>query len=925
VGYSFFMATAAACALSIASGAAMAQTTSPNVPSAPGGATETAADNGGISEIVVTAQKREQKLMAVGITVNTASKLQLQNAGVTEVAQLSNVVPGFTATSNFDSLPVFSIRGLGFTSNQLAASPTVSAYVDEAPLPYSAMTGGTTLDVERVEVLKGPQGTLFGNNSTGGSINFIAAKPTPDFTAGITATADRFGQLSGEGFVSGPLTDTLKARLAVSTTQGGNWQHTYTPGPYLESGAEKKGAERLLLDWQPTDQLRISLNLNSYYDDSDPQQVQIVKARPEGGPGTAIVVPPFGSIETYPLPPHDDRAADFAYAGAKSDTFYQSVLRADYDVNDNLTLTSLTNYAHLRSTINRQDDGTRINIVDLAHDGTIQTYGEEARLTGDFAETGIHFIAGGNYAYDTVSETTPYVYEHFSIFPPGFTTDNHGAFTSATTAGFANVEWKATDQITFLGGARYTLNEQTDFACLTGRTASDAAFFGNLADAYRAVESGLGPTNAYRPGKCETVGPGPNFLPFTYSARSADHNVSWRAGVNYQVEPDLLLYALFSRGYKAGAYPFVTAVISQEIGKVQQEEVTSYEGGAKYSFSNIFRVSAAGYYYDYANKQEFANIPAPLVGSVESLINIPQSKAYGFDAEATLVPLSGLTLHSAVTYTRTAITDPGALKLDGFGAPVNFIGHPFTYAPRWSAVFDAEYRMPLTDDIEGFVGASGAYDSEETADSSAEAPYKIPPHLTVDARIGLDSADGWRATAWIRNITNKYYWTTVNYTGDDFVKTTGMPMNFGVTLSYRFDGGKQSEPEQAPAAYAPPPVQAPQAAASYLVFFDFNRSELTPQALSIVDQAARNAGPAKVTQLTVTGHTDTVGSDAYNMRLSRRRAESVAAQLEKDGIPSSEIEIVAKGKRDLLVPTADGVREPQNRRVQIVYAQNATS
>ena len=128
------------------------------------------------------------------------------------------------------------------------------------------------------------------------------------------------------------------------------------------------------------------------------------------------------------------------------------------------------------------------------------------------------------------------------------------------------------------------------------------------------------------------------------------------------------------------------------------------------------------------------------------------------------------------------------------------------------------------------------------------------------------------------------------------------------------------------APYTPPPVQAvAPAPKSYLVFFDFNKSDLTAQAEQIVDQAASNAGPAHVTRLTVTGHTDTVGSDAYNMRLSRRRAESVAARLEKDGIQSSEIEIVAKGKRDLLVPTADGVREPQNRRVQIVYDGGAAS
>ena len=150
------------------------------------------------------------------------------------------------------------------------------------------------------------------------------------------------------------------------------------------------------------------------------------------------------------------------------------------------------------------------------------------------------------------------------------------------------------------------------------------------------------------------------------------------------------------------------------------------------------------------------------------------------------------------------------------------------------------------------------------------------------------------------------------------------PGTFDFRARYKF-GGAHEEAEAAQAAYVPPPVVAPAAPKSYLVFFDFNKSDLTSQATAIVDQAAKNAGPAKVTKLEVTGHTDTVGSDAYNMRLSRRRAESVAAQLEKDGIPSSEIEIVAKGKRDLLVPTKDGVKEPQNRRVQIVYEGGPTS
>jgi len=145
---------------------------------------------------------------------------------------------------------------------------------------------------------------------------------------------------------------------------------------------------------------------------------------------------------------------------------------------------------------------------------------------------------------------------------------------------------------------------------------------------------------------------------------------------------------------------------------------------------------------------------------------------------------------------------------------------------------------------------------------------------------------------------------------------------FGIRYSF---GEPAVVEEKQQAVYVPPPAAPPPAPRNYLVFFDFNKSDLTADAKRIVDQAAQNAQSGHITQMTVTGHTDTVGSDAYNMRLSRRRAESVASELEKDGVPSSEIEIVAKGKRDLLVPTADGVKEPQNRRVQIVFAGGPTS
>lgn len=740
---------------------------------------------GELAEIVVTAQKRQERLTDVGVTVAAVTGQQLQNAGVTDISQLPSVVSGFHVSKSYDDLPEFSIRGLGFNSNQIAASPTVSVYVDEAPLPYLVMTGGTTLDLERVEVLKGPQGTLFGNNSSGGSINFIAAKPTDVLSAGFTTSLDRFSRVFIEGFVSGPVTSTLNARLAVSETQGGNWQETYTPGPQLKTGAADKGSERLLLDWHPRDDLKVTVNQNAYYDNSDPQLVQLSKAAPSGGPGSAYVDPVYGSVETYPLPPHSDRAVDFPYPGSQHTAFYQGVIRVDYQVSSPVMLTSLTNYARESTSITRPYDGTRIDIITAGHNGTVETYGEEIRATGNLSDLGLHFIAGGNYSNSKVDEYEPYEFKHFSILPPGFFLNPNGIFTSHTSAAFANMQWEATEKITLLAGARYTVDHQTDRDCLPASTPLEVGFFAGLANAFRAA-TGLGPTGAYVAGQCSTLGPPPEYLPFAYNVASTDHNVSWRAGLDFHVTHDLMLYGLVSRGFKAGAYPFQTSIVSSQLVKVQQEEVTSYETGVKYTFAKRLNASLAGFYYDYKNKQVFADSPVPLLGPVSILSNLPKSKAYGLDAEASYVPIPGLSLHASITYLRTEVIDAGSLALDGFGNPINYVGHSFPYAPKVSGVLDAEYRHPVSDSVDAFVGVDGSAQSQQSNDLSTEPNFNIPGYAIFDARTGIATTGGVTATLWIRNLTNKYYWTDANFAGDAYVKDAGLPRNVGITVSYRF-------------------------------------------------------------------------------------------------------------------------------------------
>ena len=749
------------------------------------------AEENRVAEVVVTAQKREQAINDVGLTVVAVSGEKLQAAGVTDISGLTKIVSGFSASRGNDGVPVFTIRGIGFTAVQISAAPTVSTYVDEAPLPYTAMTGGTMLDLERVEVLKGPQGTLFGNNSTGGSINFIAAKPTPVFSAGVRSTLDRFGQVFVEGFVSGPISDTLGVRVSANTTQGGDWQKSYTPGPKLTSGAADRGVGRIIIDWRPTDRFKASLNLNGYYDRSDAQIHQLVLAQPSGGPGSGIVVPPFGSIETYPLPPHDNRAADFATNPTKpyvrDDKFYQAVARADYEISDTLTLTSIANYAHLDTSYHFPIDGTRINIIEGGHTGEVKTYGGELRLAGDFPSRGLHTLVGVNYAKDEIHEDEDYQFNNFTIVPPGFKFKPVADFTGKTVAAFANADWDLTSQLTLTAGARYTQVEHDYVGCFadTG-DGTTRAFQGGLANLFRGLVSGLPPTTAYATAKCLTLGPAPDFLPFQFIANKKDDSVSWRVGLNYKPTPDLLVYGLISRGYKAGAFPFLFPIVSEQFNRVRQEELTAYEAGVKYAPRQDFSVSGAAFYYDYKDKQVYATQPVPFLGPAQTLLNIPKSEAYGFEFEATVSPIERLRLHAAATYTHTEITDPGSLRLDGSGNPVNFKGQPFAYAPKWSVVFDGEYRVPVASKLDAVFGVDGVYNSTAYGDSVATQPFKIRPYTVVNARVGLESDDGWAVSAWVRNLTDTWYWTSVNFAGDGYERTTGEPLNYGVAVSYKF-------------------------------------------------------------------------------------------------------------------------------------------
>ena len=375
----------------------------------------------------------------------------------------------------------------------------------------------------------------------------------------------------------------------------------------------------------------------------------------------------------------------------------------------------------------------------------------------------------------------------------------------------------------------------------------------------------------------------------------------------------------------------------------QPETLKNYEIGVKGKFWDGKGTISADIYYDIWSNQIVSNqIIFNNVGAAPTLVspffNVGKSTLKGIEIDGTLAPIEHVFINGGFAVNDTRIDSYGPSGCSPCkaitGSPyVN--GNQLPNASKYQGTLGVKYQ----DEVAMFPGwdwfarvdyvyKSGSYD---LAFNLAETPDTN----LVNIRAGVDSGK-IRFEGFIDNVTDEHAYTTVlpeyniRKKGESFAKydavTVGLPnlITFGVQAKYKF-GGPTEVAETASAPYTPPPVQAPAVAHSYMVFFDFNKSDLTAQAAKIVDQAAANAASAKATTLSVTGYTDTVGSDAYNMRLSRRRAESVAAKLEKDGVPASEIAIVAKGKHDLLVPTADGVKEPQNRRVTIVYGGNAAS
>ena len=182
-----------------------------------------------LEEVVVTAVKRAEKSNDIGMSIAALTGKTLDTVGVHSLQDLTAAIPGFTVAQTPYGLPIYTLRGVGFVASNLADTPTVGTYIDEAAYAYPYMARGPSFDMQRVEVLKGPQGTLFGRNTTGGLISFVTNKPTDDFSAGFTGEFGNYDSRNFEGYINQPVADNLKLRFAMrSEDSDAGWQHSFS-------------------------------------------------------------------------------------------------------------------------------------------------------------------------------------------------------------------------------------------------------------------------------------------------------------------------------------------------------------------------------------------------------------------------------------------------------------------------------------------------------------------------------------------------------------------------------------------------------------------------------------------------------------------------------------------------------------------------
>lgn len=738
-------------------------------------------------DIIVTAQRRAQSINDVGMAITAFSNADLAKQGVTETADLARVVPGLTFAESQKGAPIYTIRGVGLFEESLAASPAVTVYLDEVGYPFPIMTDLATLDTSRVEVLKGPQGTLYGQNSTGGAINYVSTKPSASMSGNVDVGLNNFGGFVGSAAIGGPITADLRTRIAVGYDKGGAWQDSYTRDD--KNGSKNLLRGRVQLEWTPSAALNIGLSVAGFRDRSDTVAAALYRVTPQV---PAAVTPEVAAQVPAPFEPG---VADWdanRSLRAKRD-YYTASLKGALELSDTVSLISTTSYQNYKQDNFRDTDGSELNVFSVQQTGSVKSFLQELRLVGSMFGDRAEFTLGGSYARDKTEEAnTAFVVRTSSArsflrfgIPPFAASLASDEQKMTTKAVFGNIEFKLSDTLSVIGGLRYT-DYRNEFAgCSIDVDGNLAA---GLTIIQGVIKSRMTPTRPVIPiprGTCITLD-AVTADPGIHYATLEQDNLSWRAGVNFKPSSSTLFYLTASRGYKSGSFPNINASSTLALRPVNQESVLAFEGGVKADVTASTHIDAAVFYYDYKDKQLRGRIIDPVQGALEALVNVPKSRAWGVEASIVTRPIDGLTLRAGGLYLNTEVTKD-FFNFNPFGVAANFLGDDYPFSPRWSFNASADYETPISTDLDIFVGASISSQSDSTSAFGGSPLVTIDGYQLVSARLGVaNESQRWRATLWVKNLFNQYYWTDTFRQVDNLSRHVGMGRSAGIRFAYDF-------------------------------------------------------------------------------------------------------------------------------------------
>jgi outer membrane receptor protein involved in Fe transport len=778
-----------------------------------------------VDEIVVTAQMREQSLQDVPVVVTSVNAQQLQDAGIRDIKDLTIVAPGLTVTSTSSSaITTARIRGIGTVGDNPGLESSVGVVIDGVYRPRNGVAFSDLGETERIEVLKGPQGTLFGKNTTAGVINIITKKPSFEVRASSEAQITNYDGFGASLSLTGPVVDDLlAARVYFAARERDGYYKT--AGPDNNDQDFYTGRAQFLVTPTPDFDLNVSVDYTKR-DERCCGAVQI-----QNGATQAIIqaLAPGGLAN----PPDPDEFRDYS-----NRSFLKTVVDTGWAAEANWNtpwlggakLTAITALRHWKQTGGADVDWTSADILysptlkESSNPGSskFQTFSQEVRLAG--ATDKLNWLVGAFYTREDLDlhvRTVTYgrQYEQYvnALFSNTLSTVFTGRPLGTTfVAGqgqddlysqreeglsiFTNNSYQVTDALELTVGLRYTW-EDKDLDTFWSNT--DGGSGCALALARGSALRGQVPASLIRADGTLAAGPyqvlcaSSNSPAFgrvgTNDQHLSEKKLTGTAKAAYRFSPELMTYASYARGYKAGGFNLDRIATTNQTVAGQPtapvldtsfapEKVDSYEVGAKSTLlDRKLLLNATVFYQKYSDFQLNA-----FNGLVFSVASVPKVISKGVDLDFIyLTPVEGLTINGGATYAETYYPKSNPLFLGG-----NLPGARLSLAPLWSGSLGITYEHKIGDDLIGRFAINSKSVSGYNTGSDLDPVKNQPAFTLVNARVGLTSADKrWAVEAFAQNLFDDVYYqvgfNAVLQSGsyDAFL---GQPRTYGVALRYTY-------------------------------------------------------------------------------------------------------------------------------------------